>query len=1070
MSSVGQIVGGIVGAVVGFFTAGPGGAVQGAMYGAGVGVAVGGAIDPPKGPNLTGPRLNDLSQQTSTYGAAIPRIYGTAATYGNVFWLEGNQLKEVSKKKKSGGKGGSPSTTTKTYSYFATYAVGLCVGPIAGVRRLWVGGTLIYDAGSDDIESIIASNQAADGFRVYIGSDTQEPDPRMQAELGVGNCPAYRGIAYIVLYDLALEEYGNSLLGAQIKAEIVQPPVAPSTPWSARGFNSLTYYDVAASPNRWVAVGPSGSIAVSEDGISWSSVTIPIVGAGPLYAVAWGDGKFVALGGLKARVSPDGYTWSDYSIAPAVSYYRIVYADGYWYAAGAYGSVSIAYDVTSWSAAQTGVTTDLRGVAYGDGLVVVVGFGGVIIKAESGDSSFSSVTSGTTQNLYGVCRGVVEGLPLWVAVGAAGTILTSPDGSVWTSASSPVSSQFSDVAYAGGRFIATINALTPNVVTSADGVVWTIEVSSGSSQHNGIASNGAIFVGVGEVGHLETRRVSARLDSATVPLSDVVAAEIGLSALIEPSDIDVASLTQQVRGYRVSSTGAIRAAVEPLRAAWPFDLIQSGYKIKAVSRGGSSVATITEAELDARAGGAASGPRIKKSREMDLQLPATLTVQHMDVDREYDNGEQIAERISTDAVSVERVELAISMTSEEAAKSAERLLYLRWLERYDLVFALPPSYQRIEPADVVTIQAANGDVFDVRLTQIDMLSDGRMACAAKLHRAAVYSPTATGAAGVAPSKPVALAGPCLYQMLDLPPVLSVLNEPGQLVAMCGYTSGWPGGVLYKSSDGGAVFSGVQAFAGPVPIGYAGEAIGAGRYDIIDTASALTVRMVSGDLSSVSRDSLFAGANWFAYGAPGRWEIIAAQTASLQGDGSYILRDLLRGRFGTEESAALHQAGDILIKLDDADLAWVPATSADIGVSRLYRAITFGAAIDSDADRSVTYAGNNLKPLSPVSLNGHRTSGDWTLTWVRRGRVDAAWRDYVDVPVGEASESYEIEIYASSSYAAVKRTLTSTTPTANYTSAQQVADFGSNQSTLYVRIYQMSATVGRGHPLQTSITR
>ena len=34
---------------------------------------LGGLIDPPKGPDIKGPRLDDLSVQTSTYGAIIPR-------------------------------------------------------------------------------------------------------------------------------------------------------------------------------------------------------------------------------------------------------------------------------------------------------------------------------------------------------------------------------------------------------------------------------------------------------------------------------------------------------------------------------------------------------------------------------------------------------------------------------------------------------------------------------------------------------------------------------------------------------------------------------------------------------------------------------------------------------------------------------------------------------------------------------------------------------------------------------------------------------------------------------------
>ena len=121
MSSPGQIVGGVLGAVVGFFTpAGP-------IIGAQIGMMIGGYIDPPKGPNITGPRLSDLSQQTASLGLVIPRLYGTAALFGNIFWIENNQLKEVEATEEQGGKGGGGAEVT-TYSYFGTFALGLCQG------------------------------------------------------------------------------------------------------------------------------------------------------------------------------------------------------------------------------------------------------------------------------------------------------------------------------------------------------------------------------------------------------------------------------------------------------------------------------------------------------------------------------------------------------------------------------------------------------------------------------------------------------------------------------------------------------------------------------------------------------------------------------------------------------------------------------------------------------------------------------------------------------------------------------------------------------------------------------
>ena len=62
------------------------------------------------------------------------------------------------------------------------------------------------------------------------------------------------------------------------------------------------------------------------------------------------------------------------------------------------------------------------------------------------------------------------------------------------------------------------------------------------------------------------------------------------------------------------------------------------------------------------------------------------------------------------------------------------------------------------------------------------------------------------------------------------------------------------------------------------------------------------------------------------------------------------------------------------------------------------------------------------------------------------------------------------MFSDGTYTTIKRTISSTAPAAVYTSADQTTDFGSNQATLYLKIYQMSATVGRGYPLTQSITR
>jgi len=63
--SVGNAVGAAVGAVVGFYVGGPAGALKGAQ----LGMTIGGIVDPPKGPTVNGPRLTDLTLQSSSYRA-----------------------------------------------------------------------------------------------------------------------------------------------------------------------------------------------------------------------------------------------------------------------------------------------------------------------------------------------------------------------------------------------------------------------------------------------------------------------------------------------------------------------------------------------------------------------------------------------------------------------------------------------------------------------------------------------------------------------------------------------------------------------------------------------------------------------------------------------------------------------------------------------------------------------------------------------------------------------------------------------------------------------------------------
>jgi len=202
----------ILAAAGAFVGAGFGGTVlglSGAVIGRAVGATIGRAIDQRlfgagSEPVETG-RLDRLRLMTSGLGGALPMVWGRVRVGGQVIWASG--FTEIVARSGGGGKGAPPAPTVTSYSYSVSLAVALCEGEILGIGRVWADGTEV------DAQRL--------GMRVYPGSETQLPDPKMAAVEGAGMAPAYRGTAYVVFEDLALADYGNRV--PQFTFEVIRP-------------------------------------------------------------------------------------------------------------------------------------------------------------------------------------------------------------------------------------------------------------------------------------------------------------------------------------------------------------------------------------------------------------------------------------------------------------------------------------------------------------------------------------------------------------------------------------------------------------------------------------------------------------------------------------------------------------------------------------------------------------------------------------------------------------------------------------------------------------------------------
>ncbi len=202
-----------------------GGPLGGAL-GAMLGQAADARLFSPKG--RAGPRLDELRVQTSSFGSPIPKLFGRMRVAGTVIWA--TDLVER-RGRQSNGKGRGSSTT---FSYSVSLAVALSSRPILRVGRIWAEGNLLRGAAGDF--------KSPTGFRLHSGGEDQPPDPLIAAAEGIGQCPAYRGLAYAVFEDLDLTPFGNRVpsLSFEVDADdapltLADPVGALLGPWQAAG-------------------------------------------------------------------------------------------------------------------------------------------------------------------------------------------------------------------------------------------------------------------------------------------------------------------------------------------------------------------------------------------------------------------------------------------------------------------------------------------------------------------------------------------------------------------------------------------------------------------------------------------------------------------------------------------------------------------------------------------------------------------------------------------------------------------------------------------------------------------
>jgi hypothetical protein len=518
--------------------------------------------------------------------------------------------------------------------------------------------------------------------------------------------------------------------------------------------------------------------------------------------------------------------------------------------------------------------------------------------------------------------------------------------------------------------------------------------------------------------------------------------------------IDVSQLAATVPGYAITAIESARASIGPLAQFHGFDVVETGGPLRFVPRGRAAVAQIAAETLVITERNAED---ISFTRAQETELPRALKWRLMMPDEDYGALSVEARRITVDTARVRSEQFPIVYPAALADRAARRALHEEWVGREDAAFALPPSRLALDPTDVIRLEH-DGRAPEYVLARIT--DGGARRVEAKRTDQTLYDlppgPERTPAF-IAPT----VYGPPAAVLMNLPQLADDIPAHRPYAAV--FATPWYGSALIWRSPSIDGFTALGTVGQPARLGTLAFDFYPGPVWRFDNGNELWVDMASGTFASLDDEALLAGGNPLAIETGlDAWEIVQFGMASLQSPGRWRLTHLLRGQFGTEDAMGNPvPAGARVVVLNSA-VTPIAITESDVGLPANWRIgpSTVAAADPLNLQLAFTPSGRGLRPLSPAQLRGvPQAGGNLLLTWLRRTRASSgdSWV-LVDVPLGEATEAYYLEILNG---AAVVRTVSGiASPSFLYTTAMMAADFGGPVTSLRFRVYQIGV-LGRG---------
>lgn len=345
----------------------------------------------------------------------------------------------------------------------------------------------------------------------------------------------------------------------------------PLVSWTRRtSGTTVALTDVIHAAGRFVACG-SGMVVTSSDGANWTPTTTGLGGyfwqglahSGTRFLVVGYRTTGTDVGG--AAYSDDGATWTTVTIPSRTSQMTdVAFGAGRFVVVGDGGQIFHSTDGATWTRADSPVTNFLRAIRFADGLFVATGDSGRILTSLDG-ITWSNRSVATANSLGSVAR--YQGA--WQCLSATLEAFTSVDGATWTRVATAgrTSSTFRLVAAGGVMFATTANG---SIAFAEDPRQWTthqIDSTANISMLSAVEAGGQIVV-VGSNGLIYT--ATAPTVSTTSPLiaapslrneADSLKVDVGRRNVLAAGGVGFTKLELYANGVKVSELNGTAGAL-----------------------------------------------------------------------------------------------------------------------------------------------------------------------------------------------------------------------------------------------------------------------------------------------------------------------------------------------------------------------------------------------------------------------------------------------------------------------------------------------------------------------------